>query len=62
MAGAALCFFIARVMGREVVEKLTGKTVLDKMMAFSLATANTLSWSVGYCLLSLSIQSAMLPV
>ena len=24
MAGAALCFFIARVMGREVVEKLTG--------------------------------------
>ena len=59
MAGAALCYFIARVMGREVVEKLTGKTVWT---AFSLATANTPSWYVGYCLLSLSIQSAMLPV
>lgn len=34
MAGAALCFFIARVMGREVVEKLTGKTVLDSMDSF----------------------------
>ena len=58
MAGAALCFFIARVMGREVVEK----PYLTVWTAFSLATANTLSWSVGYCLLSLSIQSAMLPV
>ncbi len=28
-------------MGREVVEKLTGKTVLDSMDGFSLATANT---------------------
>ncbi len=27
-------FFIARVMGREVVEKLTGKTVLDSMDGF----------------------------
>lgn len=61
MAGAALCFFIARVMGREVVEKLTGKTVLDSMDGFSLATANIPSWYVGYCLLSLLIQSAMLP-
>ena len=34
MAGAALCFFIARVMGREVVEKLTGKTVLNSMDGF----------------------------
>ncbi|WP_434641821.1 TVP38/TMEM64 family protein [Klebsiella sp. I138] len=34
MAGAALCFFIARVLGREVVEKLTGKTVLRSMDAF----------------------------
>ncbi|ENE3275755.1 TPA: TVP38/TMEM64 family protein [Escherichia coli] len=33
-ANAALCFFIARVMGREVVEKLTGKTVLDSMDGF----------------------------
>lgn len=49
-------------MGREVVEKLTGKTVLDSMDGFSLVTANTPSWYVGYCLLSLSIQSAMLPV
>lgn len=28
------CAFIARVMGREVVEKLTGKTVLDSMDGF----------------------------
>ena len=34
MAGAALCFFIARVFGREVVEKLTGKTVLNSMDGF----------------------------
>ncbi len=48
--GAVL--FYRQVMGREVVEKLTGKTVLDSMEAFSLATANTPFWSVGYCLLS----------
>ena len=34
MAGAALCFFIARTFGREVVEKLTGKTILDSMDGF----------------------------
>ncbi|ADO48841.1 TVP38/TMEM64 family protein [[Enterobacter] lignolyticus] len=34
MAGAALCFFIARILGREVVEKLTGKTVLRSMDGF----------------------------
>lgn len=34
MAGAALCFFIARVFGREAVEKLTGKTILGSMDAF----------------------------
>ena len=34
MAGAALCFFIARVLGRGAVEKLTGKTVLNNMDAF----------------------------
>ncbi|WP_260864632.1 TVP38/TMEM64 family protein [Citrobacter sp. Marseille-Q6884] len=34
MAGAALCFFIARVFGRSAVEKLTGKTVLKSMDAF----------------------------
>ncbi|NDO80186.1 hypothetical protein CJP72_05160 [Citrobacter sp. NCU1] len=34
MAGAALCFFIARVMGRSVVEKLTGKAVLESMDGF----------------------------
>lgn len=39
-------------MGREVVEKLTGKTVLDSMDGFFTATANTPSWYVGYCLLS----------
>ncbi|WP_242814123.1 TVP38/TMEM64 family protein [Klebsiella aerogenes] len=34
MAGAALCFFIARVLGREVVEKLTGKAVLQSVDGF----------------------------
>lgn len=34
MAGAALCFFIARVSGRGAVEKLTGKTVLESMDGF----------------------------
>ncbi|AYL61273.1 TVP38/TMEM64 family protein [Citrobacter youngae] len=34
MAGAALCFFIARVFGRGAVEKLTGKTMLKNMDAF----------------------------
>ena len=34
MAGAALCFFIARVLGRGAVERLTGKTVLKNMDAF----------------------------
>lgn len=34
MAGAALCFFIARVLGRSAVEKLTGKSVLKSMDVF----------------------------
>lgn len=34
MAGAALCFFIARVFGRSAVERLTGKTVLKNMDVF----------------------------
>lgn len=34
MAGAALCFYIARILGREAVEKLTGKTVLHGMDTF----------------------------
>lgn len=34
MAGAALCFFIARILGRSAVEKLTGKTMLNNMDAF----------------------------
>lgn len=49
-------------MGREVVEKLTGKTVLDSMDGFFTRYGKHTIWSVGYCLLSLSIQSAMLPV
>ena len=28
MVGAALCFYIARILGRDVVEKLTGKKAL----------------------------------
>ncbi len=34
MAGAALCFYIARILGREVVEKLTGKAVLKSVDSF----------------------------
>ncbi|MDU5687379.1 MAG: TVP38/TMEM64 family protein [Kluyvera cryocrescens] len=34
MVGAALCFYIARILGRDVVEKLTGKTVLNGMDGF----------------------------
>lgn len=49
-------------MGREVVEKLTGKTVLDSMDGFFTRYGKHTILSVGYCLLSLSIQSAMLPV
>ncbi len=44
--------------GPRSVEKLTGKTVLDSMDGFFTRYANTPSWYVGYCLLSLSIQSA----
>lgn len=34
MVGAALCFYIARIMGRGVVEKLTGKAVLNSVDDF----------------------------
>ncbi|MGU3522505.1 TVP38/TMEM64 family protein [Enterobacteriaceae bacterium C23F] len=34
MAGAALCFYLARILGREAVEKLTGKTVLESVDGF----------------------------
>lgn len=34
MAGAALCFFVARFYGRELVEKLTSKTALESVDRF----------------------------
>ncbi len=34
MAGAALCFYIARIMGRDVVEKLTSRTGLKSIDDF----------------------------
>lgn len=34
MAGAALCFYIARLLGRNAVEKLTSKTALKKIDDF----------------------------
>lgn len=34
MAGAALCFFIARVLGRDVVEKLTSKGAMESIDVF----------------------------
>ncbi|MGU3412291.1 TVP38/TMEM64 family protein [Enterobacteriaceae bacterium C34A] len=34
MAGAAICFYLARILGREAVEKLTGKSVLESVDDF----------------------------
>jgi uncharacterized membrane protein YdjX (TVP38/TMEM64 family) len=34
MAGAALCFYIARILGRNAVEKLTSKTALKSVDEF----------------------------
>ena len=34
MAGAAICFFIAKYFGREVVEKLTSKAALNSVDGF----------------------------
>jgi uncharacterized membrane protein YdjX (TVP38/TMEM64 family) len=34
MAGAALCFFIAKYLGRDVVSKLTSRTALEKVDEF----------------------------
>lgn len=34
MAGAAVCFFIARILGRDVVEKLTSKAGLEQIDVF----------------------------
>ncbi len=34
MVGAALCFFIARILGRDAVEKLTGKFALESVDVF----------------------------
>lgn len=34
MASAALCFYIARLLGRNVVEKLTSKTALKRVDDF----------------------------
>ena len=36
MAGAALCFFIARILGRDITEKLTGSTALKSVDDFFL--------------------------
>ncbi|MEG2984814.1 MAG: TVP38/TMEM64 family protein, partial [Peptostreptococcaceae bacterium] len=34
MAGAALCFYIARFLGRDMVEKITGKFAIDSVDDF----------------------------
>lgn len=34
MAGAALCYYIAKLLGRDVVEKLTSRTALEKIDEF----------------------------
>lgn len=34
MAGAAICFYIAKILGRDVAEKLTSKTGLEQIDTF----------------------------
>ncbi|SSJ84959.1 alkaline phosphatase [Klebsiella pneumoniae] len=58
MVGAGLCFCIARALGREVVEKLTGRAVPT---AISPALARRRSWSAACCRLSRLTRSAMPP-
>ncbi len=58
--GAVL--FIARVMGREVVEKLTGKTVLDSMDGFFTRYGKHTILVCRLLPFVPLIQSAMLPV
>lgn len=47
MAGAALCFFIARVMGREVVEKLTGKHTILVCRLLPFVPFDPISYAAG---------------
>lgn len=41
MAGAAICFYIARFLGRNAVEKLTSRTALKSVDGFLKNTVNT---------------------
>ncbi len=53
MVGAGLCFCIARALGREVVEKLTGRTVLRSVDGYFARFGPQTIWSVACCRLSL---------
>ena len=48
MVGAALCFYIARVLGRDVVEKLTSKGALESVDVFFEKYGNRTIQSVDY--------------
>ena len=61
MVGAGLCFCIARALGREVVEKLTGSRCCAVPTAISPASARRRSWSAACCRLSRLTRSAMPP-
>ena len=43
MVGAAVCFYIARILGRDIVEKLTSKTGLESVDRFLKNMGNNLS-------------------
>ena len=45
MAGAAICFYIAKILGRDVAEKLTSKTGLEQIDTFFSYAAGLTSMS-----------------
>ncbi|GHK52369.1 hypothetical protein KPZU09_21050 [Klebsiella pneumoniae] len=61
MAGAGLCFCIARALGREVVEKLTGRAVLRSADGYFTRFGPQTIWSAACCRLSRLTRSAMPP-
>lgn len=61
MVGAGLCFCIARALGREVVEKLTGRAVLRSADGYFTRFGPQTIWSAACCRLSRLTRSAMPP-
>ena len=48
MAGATLCFFIARALGRDVVERLTSKGAMESVDIFLKDMENMQFWYVDF--------------